>query len=227
VSTRREREQPGGGPSSGTVWRRRSPVSADPAEEVAQVACSRRDALLSFHRHRLSREDLEDCYSQATVELLSRARRAGGFASRAHIANALEQRLLSRIYDRRRAVSGRSPAQAALARALPLASGNGRGVDPIDLGSDVERAVLMRHELLSIARRIGQLSSDQRLVLTSQICWQMECAEFCRIHGWSSEKYRKVAQRGRARLARLCSGRAEPVVPVGASRSDQSAGTDL
>jgi hypothetical protein len=31
----------------------------------------------------------------------------------------------------------------------------------------------------------------------------MECVEFCRRFGWSKEKYRKVAQRARARLREL------------------------
>ena len=37
----------------------------------------RRELLLRVHRHRLRKEDLEDCYSQATLELLAQAR-AGG-----------------------------------------------------------------------------------------------------------------------------------------------------
>ena len=31
----------------------------------------------------------------------------------------------------------------------------------------------------------------------------MGASEFCRLHGWTPEKYRKVAQRARARLQRL------------------------
>jgi hypothetical protein len=46
----------------------------DPAELVAQVSALKRELLLRVHRHRLSREDLEDCFSQATLELISRAR---------------------------------------------------------------------------------------------------------------------------------------------------------
>jgi hypothetical protein len=41
-------------------------------EEVALVALARRELLLRAHRHRLRPEDLEDCYSQATLELLTR-----------------------------------------------------------------------------------------------------------------------------------------------------------
>jgi hypothetical protein len=52
----------------------RRPRSDDPAEAVARVSAAKRDVLLRVHRHRLGFEDLEDCYSQATLELVSRAR---------------------------------------------------------------------------------------------------------------------------------------------------------
>ena len=69
------------------------PASEDPAELVAHVSAVRRDVLLRVHRHRLGFEDLEDCFSQATLELIMRARTcARAFVSEAHIANALEQR---------------------------------------------------------------------------------------------------------------------------------------
>jgi DNA-directed RNA polymerase specialized sigma24 family protein len=185
----------------------------DPVEAVASVARSRRELLLAAHRRRLSREDLEDCYSQATLELLTRARRAGAFACKAHIANALEQRLLSRIHDRRRALSGRSPIEAAIAMALPLAACESGGVEIVDARANVERLVLLRHDLLSIGRISCELSPDQRLVLASQLSCEMGCSEFCRIHGWSAEKYRKVAQRARARLARLLADERLPAAP--------------
>lgn len=187
----------------------------DPVEAVALVARSRRDLLLAAHRHRLSREDLEDCYSQATLELLTRAGRRGVFAGYAHIANALEQRLLSRIHDRRRALSGRSPIEAAIATALPLAACEGGGVEIADARADVERLALLRQDLRRIGQISRELSRDQRMVLASQLSSDMECDEFCRTHGWSAEKYRKVAQRARARLTRLLAaesyaGQAEP-----------------
>jgi len=53
----------------------------DPVEEVAIMAHARRELLLRAHRFRLRREDLEDCYSQATLELMLRARRGKFFAS--------------------------------------------------------------------------------------------------------------------------------------------------
>ena len=91
----------------------------DPVEAVARVADSRRERLLRIHRRRLRWEDLEDCYSQATLELVARAQR-DPFASSEHIKNALEQKFSSRIDDRRRAIGGRSPIEAAIATALAV-----------------------------------------------------------------------------------------------------------
>ncbi|HEY5193006.1 MAG TPA: hypothetical protein VIJ39_03915 [Solirubrobacteraceae bacterium] len=195
----------------------------DPDEAVGLVARSRRDLLLAAHRHRLGREDLEDCYSQATLELLTRARREGGFTSRAHIGNALEQRFLSRIHDRRRALSGRSPIQAALASSLPVTAGMCGGVEIADARADIERLVLARHDLRCIARLSRELSSDQRLVLASQLSGETDRAEFCRTHDWTTEKYRKVAQRARLRLMRLLAGESpaiqgDPYVPLARAR---------
>lgn len=152
----------------------------------------------------MPREELEDCYSLATLELLARVRRGGDFHSRAHIAHALEQRLISRVHDRRRAISGRSPIEAAMAEALPLATGDAeaRGVEPQDVRADVERLVLQRELLRQVTGALADLTPDQRLVLRAQL-EQIGCAQFCDRHGWSAEKYRKVAQRARARLAHL------------------------
>lgn len=174
--------------------------------------------LLAAHRFRLTREDLEDCYSQATLELLIRVERGDAFSSHAHIANALEQRLLSRVHDRRRALSGRSPIEAALANALPIVDCDSGRAQIADARVDVERLAILRHDL----RRIGEvstgLSHDQRLVLVSQLAGDMGCGEFCRMHGWSTEKYRKVAQRARRRLAQLLAG--EVVCPAHPRMSD-------
>ena len=117
----------------------RPPPSDDPAEAVARVSAAKRDVLLRVHRHRLGFEDLEDCFSQATLELMTRARtRARAFVSEAHIANALEQRFLSRISDRRRAVSGRSPIQAATHAALrPVVDQAGGGETSRSLPSPI------------------------------------------------------------------------------------------
>ena len=126
----------------------------EPVETVALVARARRELLLGAHRHRLGREDLEDCYSQAILELLNRAGRGMVFSSRAHIANALEQRFLSRIHDRRRALSGRSPIESAMATAISLADCENSGAEIVDARADVERLALLRPEL----RRIGEIS---------------------------------------------------------------------
>lgn len=173
------------------------------AEEVALVAAAKRELLLRVHRHRLRREDLEDCYSQATVELLGLARRGARFAGSRHIANALEQRFISRVRDRRRAISGRSPMQAALEAATPLGVGPEPRFEVRDMRADPERLTMLRHDLTRLRALALQLSEDQRLVLACQVGLDMGCDEFCRRFGWSAEKYRKVAQRARARLRAL------------------------
>jgi hypothetical protein len=177
-------------------------VPLDPAEVVALVARSRRELLLRAHGHKLAWAELEDCYSQATLELLRRVAKGAAFSSRAHVANALEQRFLSRISDRRRALSGRSPIEAAISSAIQLED---CAVEVVDRGADVERIALTRHELRRIGALTRQLSPDQRLLLGSQLSCDMARGEFCRMHGWSEEKYRKVGQRARARLTKLLS----------------------
>lgn len=168
---------------------------------MALVSRARRDLLLRAHRYRLRWEDLEDCYSQATLELVAQAQRGGVPADWAHLGNLLEQRFLSRIRDRRRAISGRSPMQAALEASLSLGGGSD-AADAVDPRADLERLVLLRHDLGVIVRLAPGLSSDQRLVLVCQLV-PMSRGETCRSLGWSTEKYRKVAQRARARLRAL------------------------
>jgi DNA-directed RNA polymerase specialized sigma24 family protein len=185
----------------------------DPAAHVALVAQARRQVLLGIHRRRLQWEDLEDCYSQATLELIARARGGRAFSSSQHIANALEQRFLSRVLDRRRALSGRSPMQAALGGTL---AADADITELVDGRPGVEELVMLRFELEAIERFARELTLDQRLVLASQVGLGMECGEFCRRFGWSAEKYRKVAQRARARLRRL-NGAEEVDVPVATS----------
>lgn len=166
------------------------------------MAHARRELLLRAHRHRLRREDLEDCYSQATLELVARALRGARFSSRLHVENALEQRFLSRIYDRRRALSGRSPMQAALESAVSIDAAPEHPFEVVDLRAGLEELVILRHELRRLRSLSARLTADQRLVLASQLA-EVSGAEFCARHGWTTEKYRKVAQRGRARLRRL------------------------
>lgn len=68
---------------------------ADPAEQVALVSAAKRDILLRVHRHRLRREDLEDAFSQATLELVVLSRAGRAFQSRRHLENALAQNYVS------------------------------------------------------------------------------------------------------------------------------------
>ncbi|HTU79088.1 MAG TPA: hypothetical protein VMF09_10055 [Solirubrobacteraceae bacterium] len=166
------------------------------------VAAAKREVLLRVHRHRLRPEDLEDCYSQATLELLAYVRRGGRFASGAHVANALEQRFLSRVHDRRRALSGRSAMQAALESALPLDALERERFEIADIRAELERLALARQQLRRVRELAPELSHDQRLALAAQL-GEVDRDEFCRRHGWSAEKYRKVAQRARARLREL------------------------
>jgi DNA-directed RNA polymerase specialized sigma24 family protein len=175
----------------------------DPAEEVALVAHARRELLLRVHRHRLRREDLEDCYSQATLELVRYARNGARFSSRLHLAHVIEQRFVSRVRDRRRALSGRSRMQAALETAMSFGALEEAHIEVIDVRADTERQAFLRHELERVSVLARELTPDQRIVLASQVVLQMERSEFCRRVGWSTEKYRKVAQRARSRLRQL------------------------
>ena len=174
----------------------------DPAEAVAQIATARRGRLLRVYRRRLRWEDLEDCYSQATLELVTRSRRAP-FVSYQHILNALEQKFLSRIEDRRRAIGGRSGIETAMARAVPVDSPEHGAGELEDRSAAVERQVIARTEVGRLREVIADLSRDQQLVLASQVCVDMGASEFCARYGWSVEKYRKVAQRARGKLRLL------------------------
>jgi hypothetical protein len=194
----------------------------DLAEEVAYVAHAKRDLLLRVHRFRLRREDLEDSYSQATLELLAHVRRGGSFKNRMHVASTLELRFLSRIRDRRRALGGRSPSQAALEEAAVLASTGEAGIEVADGTACVETLVLLRHDLRTIGSLAKRLTGDQRLALSSQLSGE-SCADFCARSGWSREKYRKVAQRARARL-RALQASAEIACPGESSRSEKLPG---
>ncbi len=166
---------------------------------------AKREVLLRAHRHSLRRDDLEDCYGQATFELLRSMQRGGRFVDREHMANVLEQRFLSRVRDELRATRGRSAERTAHEGALVRPVGTGAGIDVEDVHADVHERVARRLELEQVVRVAQRLSSDQRLVLASQV-HGVACAELCRHTGWSTEKYRKVAQRGRARLRELTDG---------------------
>jgi DNA-directed RNA polymerase specialized sigma24 family protein len=194
---------------------------------VALVADAKRDLLLRVHSHRLRREDLEDAYGQATFELIVLARSGRGFASRRHIANALEQRFLARVVDRRRAIGGRSPITAALEGAVPFAAAGGEELELPDTRQAPERVAVARDELKRLLAHLGALTPDQRAVLGTQLATGMRCEEFCALYGWTPEKYRKVAQRGRGRLRELLAAQDSRAgdVPGAMEGSDQKAGT--
>jgi DNA-directed RNA polymerase specialized sigma24 family protein len=198
----------------------------DTAEEVALVATAKRELLLQVNRYRLRREDLEDCYSQATLELVAHARRGGVFADRSHVGNVLELRFLSRIRDRRRALGGRSPAQAALEAAMSLGRAGTEEIAIVDRRAELERLVILRDDLRRVERLARKLTPDQRLVLACQLGPQMGCHDFCNQFGWTPEKYRKVAQRARAKLKRLMAAD-EANVPSSGHGSGEEIGTDL
>jgi DNA-directed RNA polymerase specialized sigma24 family protein len=187
------------------------------------VARARRDLLLRAHRHLLRWEDLEDCYSQATLELLAHVRRGGRFADRRHLANTLELRFVSRIRDARRAAAGRSPITAALVAAASLGGAGEDAVAVFDARPPVEQTVIMRHDLRRVGDLARRLTPDQRLALASQLATDTPCAEFCRRHGWTEEKYRKVLQRARARLRVLAADDDAPC-PEAAKGSEMAAG---
>ena len=177
-------------------------AGVDPAEEVARIATARRSRLLRLYRRRLRFEDLEDCYSQATLELLARSRQTP-FLSGDHIKHALELRFRSRIDDRRRAIEGRSAIEAAIAHAVPVEAPGHGAAELEDRAAEVERQVFARTEVRRLREVIADLTRDQQLVLASQVLVGMEPVEFCARYGWSIEKYRKVAQRARGKLRAL------------------------
>jgi hypothetical protein len=190
----------------------------DPAELVAAVALARRALLLRVHRHRLRPADLEDCHSQAVLELIAYVKRGGCFAGRRQIAVAIENRFLSRVNDRRRAISGRSPMQAVLEEAAAIDCGAAAGIEVADLRADPQRLVMGREALRAVLDRMALLSEDQRLVLASQASAEPP-ASFRARHDWTSEKYRKVAQRARAKLRTELA--VEDAVPRAADASEK------
>ncbi|HEY7830769.1 MAG TPA: hypothetical protein VIC06_09425 [Solirubrobacteraceae bacterium] len=173
------------------------------AERVAHVVKAKRKALLWTHRHMLRHEDLEDCFSQATMELIRYVHAGGTFAHTGHAAAALELRFLSRVQDRYRAISGRSPIQAAWEGALRAGSLGDGYSDAADVRCAVEELAMMRVQLRHVPMLARELTADQRLVVACQVGLQMRRTEFCELFGWSFAKYRKVANRARARLRDL------------------------
>ena len=175
---------------------------ADGADLLALVARDRRGLLLRVHRHRLRHEDLEDCYGQAVAELLAYVRRGGTFAGSSHLARLLEQRFLSRVADKRRAMRGRSSIETAIETAVAIDDDTLGKIEIADRRYEPERLVLARDEFRTVLLAMGKLTEDQRSVLLSQAGSEPASAFRART-SWSSEKYRKVAQRGRANLRSL------------------------
>jgi len=187
----------------------------DQADLLGLVARASRRRLLAKQRHRLRREELEDCYSQATLELLASLRAGRRFSGRLHLGRVLEQRFLSRVADRRRAIAGRSPLPAALERALPLDARGAHAERIADPRADVHTLVVRRHELSRIRDGLSALTPDQRLVLASQALLDADRSEFCHRHGWSHAKYRKVALRARTRLRAALAAELPPAPSTG------------
>lgn len=177
-----------------------------------------------MHGFRLRREDLEDCFSQATLELIAQAQRGATFSGRAHVEKLLELRFLSRVRDRRRALSGRSAAHAALEHAASL-DADGAEFEVPDERASVERRVIVREELREIAQLAHELTDDQRRALAAQLAGVPGHA-CCRHWGWSPEKYRKVGQRARLRLRDLRE-RSDSSVSTSRRAVGLDGGTDL
>jgi DNA-directed RNA polymerase specialized sigma24 family protein len=181
-----------------------------PDELVGRVAARQRETLLDSYRRVLPREDLEDALGQAVLEILLAGRRRT-FADECHLANALHQKFRSRIIDRRRALAGRSPIERALATSMRVQPVGELSLDVADPCAEVEGKVVALDELRRIIRVAGeQLTADQRAVITHAAGGGRR-AEFIAQHGWGSEKYRKVGQRGRARLRRALAASATGV----------------
>ena len=165
------------------------------SELIAREALALRKTLIRAYRSSASREDLEDLYSQAVLELLARAERDPTLTSPDHIRHALRQKFESRILDHHRAVAGRSPATHARARTRPLDDTLDQPVGDRD-GLD---QLIVHETLRELGAAIRELTPDQQLVLASQLNGETP-RECCGHTGWTIDKYRKTAQRARARL---------------------------
>ncbi len=128
------------------------------SQEMALVAQARRALLLRTHRHRLCKEDLEDCFSQATLELLAKARegrrRWGLVPEPARTWRTCSSSASSRASTTIAArCGGRSPALAALAHARRLGDG-ADGFEVADVRAEIERIVTLRTDLRSLGQVI-------------------------------------------------------------------------
>ena len=165
---------------------------------IARVIAAKRDTLLRVYRHRLSDEDLQDCFSQATLELVARARAGRPFASDLHAARALEQKFASRITDEYRSSHGRSAARTAQREA--------RGLDTVsdEIASYTEDTATIaerRDEAKGLLAALARLSERDRTLLLGRLRG-LPPALIAAQHGLTIETYRKATQRATARLAR-------------------------
>ena len=80
---------------------RRNGDGQDPAEAVGRVLTAKRAALLRAYRDRTLPDDLEDCLSQATLELVARARREALAGDRHSFVGLLRVCALSLIWEQR------------------------------------------------------------------------------------------------------------------------------
>jgi DNA-directed RNA polymerase specialized sigma24 family protein len=158
---------------------------------IAQEAMALRRSLIGHHgRGPVGRQDLEDVYSQATLELLARAKRGPTLRTRAHVRNALRQKFADRVLDEQRARAGRSPAADGRAHAQPLDDAWRELVND----RDAPTQLIALEEVAELRDAISGLTSDQRLVLSSQLAG--EPPRDCRKRaGWSNEKYRLCRRR--------------------------------
>lgn len=167
----------------------------DPAGLVAEVAAGKRAVLLGSYEGRLEREELEDCLSQATFELIRGVRAGRCFEGAEHVANALELRFRSRIVDQYRARSAR-PAVVALDRE------GEEGLVLEDPAPRFERGVEARFELARLRELVGELSADEQRVLALQAAG-VPRGEICARLGWKLERYRSTARRATQKLSCL------------------------
>jgi len=113
--------------------------------------------------------------------------------------------------------------QAALEVSIPLGGAGEGEIEVVDVRAELEQLVVLRHEVRRIERLARGLTEEQRLVLACQLL-QISREETCQQFGWSFEKYRKLAQRARARLRWLMSAE-ETDVPLSDRRSEADIGT--
>jgi hypothetical protein len=173
----------------------RSASTAEQYRWIAEAVARKRAGLILAYRTKLREEEVEECISQAVVELLARARRGAGFASPLHASRALEQKVRSRVIDRLRAFSGRSPLLAELARSRSRDQTDRVGERLADPRLGVEELVCLRQLLGLIPEAARELTVSQRTALALEVAGVPAVA-----WGWSPGKRRKLCARGRIKL---------------------------